>query len=134
MIRSFSCALVRKVIEGDPDAVGKGAASRIPRAISRPVVTEPPTRIAVNCVLPPVIAKTRIEVKGRLGLGVEPCGDLKHHSVEPARQRTAQLSEEADVLVRRLERRNPGKTPSHDLAFHPPSLGIEHFASPSLFL
>src|SRR5206468_1932561 len=51
--------------------------------------------------------------------------------VEPARPRTAQVSEEADVAVRRLKRRNPGKPPAHDLAFHPPSLGIEHFASPS---
>src|SRR5437899_6267846 len=127
----LSCALVCEVIEGDPDAVCKRAPRRIPFTLPGAVVAEPPPRIVVDCVLPPVIAKVRIEVKGRLGLGVEPRGDLKEHLVEPARPRTTQVSEEADVPVRRFKRRNPGKTPSHDLAFHPPSLRLEHFASPS---
>src|SRR5213078_3775401 len=103
MISFFSCALVREVIEGDPDAVGKRAPRRVPFTLAGAVVAEPPPRIVVDRVHAPVIAKVRIEVKGRLGLGVEPRGYLKEHFVEPARLRTAQVSEEADVAVRRLE-------------------------------
>src|SRR5439155_24166358 len=85
MISFFLCALVREVIEGDPDAVGKRAPCRIPFSLPGAVVAEPPPWIMVDCVLPPVTAKVRIEVKRRFGLRVEPRGDLKEHLVEPAR-------------------------------------------------
>src|SRR5712692_8738924 len=132
-LRFSSCAIDREVVESDHDAVCKRAPRRIPLALPRAVVAEPSLRIVVDSILPPVIAKARIEVKGRLGLGVGPRGDLKQHLIEPARLWAPQVSEETDVAVRRLKRRNPGKAPSHDLAFHRPSPGIEHFASPSFF-
>src|SRR5712692_6408296 len=126
--RFSSCALDREVIEGNHDAVGKRAPRRVPLTLPGAVVAEPAPRIVVDCVLPPVIAKARVEVKGRLDLGVETRGNLKQHLVEPAGLWTAQVSEETDVAVRRLKRQNPGKMLSHDFAFHRPSPGIEHFA------
>src|SRR5713101_6896748 len=90
----FSCAIDREVIEGNHDAVGKRAPRRVPLTLPGAVVAEPAPRIVVDGVLPPVIAKARVKVKGRLGLGVEPSRDLKHHLVEPARLGTAQFSEE----------------------------------------
>lgn len=82
---TLSCALDREVIQGDPDAVGKRAPRRIPFALPRAVVAEPPLRIVVDSILPPVIAKTQVEVQRRFDLGVEPRRDLKQHLIEPTR-------------------------------------------------
>src|SRR5216683_3918107 len=80
----WSSALHFEVIEGHHDAVGKRAPRRVPLALPRAVVAEPPLRIVVDSILAPVIAKARVEVKRWFDLGVQPRRDLKQHFIEPA--------------------------------------------------